>query len=104
MQLEALAGVASARRAEVSWQTCQAQNKSAVSGKCKLCDGSCDVLQLHEVLDLLAVPGDHICSKCWVIEELGLKVDNLESELLLQRHIREGQNYLDLYFWRQSHL
>lgn len=50
---------------------------------------------MYELVDPLLVPGDHICSKCWMIEELGLKVDDLESELQMLRHISKGENCLD---------
>eukprot|EP00061_Rhincodon_typus_P005865 g25890.t1 len=36
-----------------------------------------------------------MCSKCWLLEELQFRVNELESELQTLRHIREGQKYLD---------
>eukprot|EP00061_Rhincodon_typus_P004470 g22681.t1 len=43
----------------------------------------------------LADPVANKCSKCWLLEELQLRVDKLESELQTLRHIREGEMYLD---------
>jgi len=38
------------------------------------------------------------CSKCWLLKELRLRVDELESELQKLRHIREGESYLETVF------
>eukprot|EP00061_Rhincodon_typus_P001248 g14166.t1 len=50
----------------------------------------------------LAVPiescGDHIYGKCWLLEELWLRVDELQSELQALQHIKEGKKYLDALF------
>eukprot|EP00061_Rhincodon_typus_P013532 g39958.t1 len=50
----------------------------------------------------LAVPimscSDHICCKCWLLGELWLGVDELESELQTLRHIWQGVKYLDVLF------
>eukprot|EP00061_Rhincodon_typus_P006358 g26919.t1 len=37
-------------------------------------------------------------SKCWLLEELQLRVDELESELQTLRYIWEGEKYLDALF------
>eukprot|EP00061_Rhincodon_typus_P004564 g22888.t1 len=53
---------------------------------------------MWELADPIASCSDHICSKCWMLEDLGLRVDELESELQTLRHIREGKEYPDDLF------
>eukprot|EP00061_Rhincodon_typus_P001016 g13459.t1 len=53
---------------------------------------------MWELADPIANCSDHICSKCWLLEELWLRVDELESELQTLRHIRDGEKYLDTVF------
>ncbi|XP_072352062.1 uncharacterized protein [Scyliorhinus torazame] len=53
---------------------------------------------MWELADPIASCSDHICSKCWLLEELRLRVDELESELHTLRHFREGETYLDTVF------
>eukprot|EP00061_Rhincodon_typus_P003069 g19199.t1 len=52
---------------------------------------------MWELADPIESGGDHICSK-WLLEELRLRVDELESELQTLRHIRKGEKYLDALF------
>ena len=56
---------------------------------------SCMMLELVDPIETIS---DHICSKCWLLEELRLKIDELESELQTLRHIQEGESYLDTLF------
>ncbi|XP_078087631.1 NACHT, LRR and PYD domains-containing protein 3-like [Mustelus asterias] len=42
-------------------------------------------------------PRDHVGSKCWLLEDLQLKIDELDSELQTLRLIREGESYLNIY-------
>eukprot|EP00061_Rhincodon_typus_P005885 g25939.t1 len=53
---------------------------------------------MWELADPIVNNGDHICNKCWLLEELQLSVDELESELQILRHIWEGEKYLDAMF------
>jgi len=41
----------------------------------------CCCCMMWEMADPVASCSDHICSKCWQLEELRLRVDELESEL-----------------------
>lgn len=58
----------------------------------------CCSCMMWELADPIVNGRDHICSKCWLLEELRLRVDDLESELQTLRHIREGESYLDVLF------
>eukprot|EP00061_Rhincodon_typus_P002865 g18690.t1 len=53
---------------------------------------------MWELADPIVNCSDHISSKCWLLEELRLRVDELESELQALRHIRKGEEYLDAVF------
>eukprot|EP00061_Rhincodon_typus_P010073 g34083.t1 len=53
---------------------------------------------MWELANPIASCSDHICSKSWLLEDLWLRVDELESELQTLRHIREGKKYLDALF------
>eukprot|EP00061_Rhincodon_typus_P007688 g29636.t1 len=53
---------------------------------------------MWELADHIANCSDHVCSKCWLLKELWPRVDELESELQTQRHIREGEKCLDAVF------
>eukprot|EP00061_Rhincodon_typus_P012548 g38348.t1 len=53
---------------------------------------------MWELADPIAHCSDHICNKCWLLEELRLRVDELEAELQTLWHIREGKKYLDALF------
>eukprot|EP00061_Rhincodon_typus_P000347 g11404.t1 len=53
---------------------------------------------MWELADPIANGGDHIYSKCWLLEELWLRVDELESEHQILRHIWEWEKYLDAVF------
>eukprot|EP00061_Rhincodon_typus_P014804 g42106.t1 len=53
---------------------------------------------MWEIADRVASCSDHICSKCWLLEELWLRFDELESELWTLQHILEGESYLDALF------
>ncbi|XP_051897466.1 40S ribosomal protein S24 isoform X2 [Pristis pectinata] len=49
-----------------------------------------------ELVDLAAVQDGHICSKCLRLDELRLRVDELELQLQTLRSIREGVSYVDM--------
>eukprot|EP00061_Rhincodon_typus_P011892 g37247.t1 len=53
---------------------------------------------MWKLADPIAKCSDHICSKCWLLEDLWLRVDELELEPQTLRHIREGEKYLDTVF------
>eukprot|EP00061_Rhincodon_typus_P000507 g11924.t1 len=59
---------------------------------------------MWELADPIANCSDHICSKCWLLEELRLRVDELESELQTLWHVREGDQYVDALFRSWSYL
>eukprot|EP00061_Rhincodon_typus_P016007 g43994.t1 len=61
---------------------------------------TCCSCMMWELADPIASGGDHTCSKYWLLEELQLRVDELESELQTLRHIQEGEKYkyLDTVF------
>eukprot|EP00061_Rhincodon_typus_P003546 g20351.t1 len=50
---------------------------------------------MWELADPIASCSDHICSKCWLLEDLRLRIDELEPELQTLRYIWEGEKYLD---------
>ena len=51
----------------------------------------CCSCMMWELADPIASCNDHICSKCWLLEELRLKINELESEIQTLRHIRVGE-------------
>uniref|UniRef100_UPI00398E8277 zinc finger protein 474-like n=1 Tax=Pristiophorus japonicus TaxID=55135 RepID=UPI00398E8277 len=51
-----------------------------------------------QVMCSAEVHSDHICNKCLQLEELRLRVDELESELQTLRCIRQWESYLDTVF------
>eukprot|EP00061_Rhincodon_typus_P003356 g19890.t1 len=53
---------------------------------------------MWELADSIVNCSDHICSKYWLLEELLLRVDELESEVQTLRPIRDGEKYLDALF------
>eukprot|EP00061_Rhincodon_typus_P005877 g25928.t1 len=53
---------------------------------------------MWELADPIANCSDHICNKCWLHEELRLRVDELEPEFQTLRHIQEGEKYLNVVF------
>eukprot|EP00061_Rhincodon_typus_P012312 g37958.t1 len=53
---------------------------------------------IWEMADPIVNCSDHICSKCWLLEDLQLRVDELESESQILRHIWEGEKYLNAVF------
>ena len=58
----------------------------------------CCFCMMWELVDPKGIPNEHVCSKCWLLEELRLRVDELDSELRTLRHFREGESYLDSVF------
>ena len=48
----------------------------------------CGFCMMWELVDPRVLPSDHVCSKCRLLEELQLKVDELASELQTLRLIR----------------
>eukprot|EP00061_Rhincodon_typus_P006000 g26169.t1 len=58
----------------------------------------CCCCMMWELADPIANCNDHIYSKCWLLEELRLRVDELELELQTLQHIGEGEKYLDALF------
>eukprot|EP00061_Rhincodon_typus_P016381 g44572.t1 len=64
-----------------------------VAGQVMCC--SCMVWKLADPIEN---GSDRMCSKCWLLEELWLKIDELEFELQTLRHIQEGERYLDAVF------
>eukprot|EP00061_Rhincodon_typus_P019052 g48491.t1 len=58
----------------------------------------CCSCMMWELADPIANCSDHICSKCWLLEEIWLRVDELESDLQTLRHIRERDVYLNAVF------
>ncbi|XP_072891840.1 uncharacterized protein [Hemitrygon akajei] len=55
----------------------------------------CYCCEMWEPVDPIEGHGDYICSKCLLLEEIQLHIDELQSELQTLRHIREGDSYLD---------
>eukprot|EP00061_Rhincodon_typus_P004455 g22626.t1 len=53
----------------------------------------CDCM-MWELVVPIVVHSDHICSKCWLLEEFQLRVDELENELRIRQHLREGAELL----------
>eukprot|EP00061_Rhincodon_typus_P000595 g12163.t1 len=51
-----------------------------------------------ELADPIANCSDDVCSKGWLLEELWLRVDELELELQALWHIWEEKKYLDNLF------
>eukprot|EP00061_Rhincodon_typus_P013897 g40555.t1 len=53
---------------------------------------------MWELANPIASYSDHTCSKCWLLKELQLRINELGSELQTLRQIWEGEKYLYALF------
>lgn len=56
----------------------------------------CQYCEMWEFVDTIDVEDPYSCSKCLRLEELQLRIDELETQLHTLRYIREGEYYLDV--------